>query len=395
MVPSIRNRTAVVGTAFSEVARRSTRSVGELATEAALRAIEDAGLSVGDIDGLCVYPNPSRLGGTPLDGQDYVSRRYMTHALGTPDIRWSASVQPGSTVGSLIEAANALHAGACRYVLIWRAMHNPRGAYGTYGSAQAHGPEQFRAPYGLANVVMDFALPYSRYQALYGATREQMATFVVANRQRALGNPDAVFRDSPLTVADYLADPMIASPLSRLDCDMPVDGCGAVVLTTAERARDLRHRPAYVRGYASGGGQTARWAPTVTLGGLRDSAGHVARTLWEHTGLGPTDLEQINLYDGFSFFIYLWLEALGFCALGEAGRFLQGPDTAPGGRWPLNTNGGALGMGRLHGMPQIVEAVRQVQDRCGSRQVADATHTLAISGNAGNACAAVVFSREP
>jgi acetyl-CoA acetyltransferase len=227
--------------------------------------------------------------------------------------------------------------------------------------------------------------------SLYGATREHMATFAVRNRGNAAENPNAVFYQKPLSRDEYLDARMIAEPLSVLDCDMPVDGCGALVLTLAERAGGGEHRPAYVLGSASLG-LPPRRSVTHTLDGATTAAGQLASALWANTGLLPADVTLAQVYDGFSWFVYLYLEAFGLFKTGEAFRALQDDTTTRTGTLPINTGGGALGMGRLHGTPQLIEAVLQVQGRCGSRQVADPSVTLACTGAPFRGCAALVVA---
>jgi acetyl-CoA acetyltransferase len=391
----IRNQVALVGGAFSHIARHSTVPIGILAAEAVKKAVADAGIPLSEVDGLSVYPPASHLGAGTVDGTDFVGLRYMANALSARNIRWTCSVAPGSFVGSIVEAVNAVAAGACTYAVVWRAMHNPRGEFGGHAARWAHGDDQFTAPYGLANVVMSFALSYSRYLAKYGATREHMTTFIVNNRLNASRNPEAVFFDRPITREQYLADRMVSEPFSVLDCDYPVDGAGAVVITTAERARNLQNSPAYVGGYSSLSVAFGHSPHLFALEFQEEAAALVARSLWESSGLRPSDVSQANLYDGFSSFIYLWLEALGFCLKGEAFEFIQGGRIAIGGELPLNTSGGSLGMGRLHGSPQVIEAMRQVQGRAGSRQVPGAKVALALSGPAGFGAAALLLTNAP
>lgn len=391
---TIRNRTAVVGAAFSQVARHAEVGIGVLALEAIHKALEDAGLTAADVDGLSVFPLPSRLGAGTVDGVDYVGANYVARMLGLKNrLRWCAQVAPSSFTGSLVEAANAVAAGACNYAVVWRAMHSPFGKFGRFMSEVATGQDQFTAPYGLANWVMSFAMPYSRYMALYGARREHMATFIVNNRKNATMNPESIFRDKPLTLSDYMDCRMIADPLSLLDCDMPVDGCGAVIVTSADRAKHLKQTPAYIAGYASNGADFST-SPVITLESQQDSAGLVGRTLWESCGLKPEDVDVACIYDAFSTFIYIWLEAYGFCQRGEAFAFIQDGRIEITGQLPLNTSGGALGMGRLHGTPQVIEAVRQLQGRCGASQVPGANVALAHAGPTSQ-CAGVLFCNDP
>jgi acetyl-CoA acetyltransferase len=175
---------------------------------------------------------------------------------------------------------------------------------------------------------------------------------------------------------------------------MAVDGAGAVIVTTAERARALKQRPAYVIGHASLGLDT-RNTPFRTLEALRDASGYLADELWESTGMGPADVQQANLYDGFSYFTYIWLEAFGFCKVGEAFEFIQDGRIALDGQLPLNTSGGSLGMGRLHGPPQVIESVLQLQGRAGVRQVKNVTVTLAHTGSVFASVGALLLTNDP
>ncbi len=388
----IRNQVAVVGTGWSQVSRHSPSTLSELTVQACTRALEDAGLRWEQVDGISTYPSTAGAGGA-TEGIDSVGIAYFARTMGLRKLRWYISLDKG-TVGHVLPATiNAVAVGACDYALIWKAMHAPEGAFGRFTSNVAAGDSQFTAPYGLANAVATFAMPYSRYMALYGMTREHMATFIVNNRNMTNLNPDAVFYTKSITRDDYLADRIVADPMSVLDCDMPVDGAGAMVLTRADLAKDLRQKPAYVIGYSNAGNDYVG-APVMTLNGFRENAGHMADVLWENTGMSPSDVDMASLYDGFSYFPLLWLEALGFCKEGEAFEFIQDGRIELDGELPLNTGGGALGMGRLHGMPQLIEAVRQVQGACGLRQVKDANVSLAHVGSAIHGSGLILFGKE-
>jgi acetyl-CoA acetyltransferase len=389
----LRNRVAVVGTSFSQIGRKVDRPLGALAVEACLGAIEDAGLRPEDIDGVANYPNPSRVGGGNVDGVDLVGVNYIARALKLRNLTWNASLTQGTFTASVVEGIHAIAAGTCTNVLVWRGMHNPGGGAGRHGSlSEAHGDDAFSLPYGLMHATMSFAFPYARYMAKFGATREHMAAFAARNRAYAASNPSSPFFDSPYSVEEYMDARMIAEPLSLLDCDMFVDGCGAVVLTSADRAGSLRRPPAYVSGHASLGLRRTN-RPIMALEDFMEEARRVAEVVWATSGLRPKDIDQANLYDGFSYFVLLWLEAFGFCGEGEAFEVMSAWD-AERGTCPINTNGGALGMGRLHGTPQVIEAVRQVQGCAGQHQVPDAAHTIAQVGSPLHGTAALAFSRE-
>ena len=389
---AIRNKVAVVGVAYSDVQRHSDHTIGHLAVSACARALADAGLRSADIDGISTYPIP---GGPPtgpiVDGVDVVSVEYVAQAMGLDNLSWSCSVANGTIAAALVAAVHALAAGACNYAVVFRAMHNPQGAFGRVTQPRVAGDSQFTAPWGFGHNVIRFAMPYSRYMARYGATRQHLATYIVRNRANACENPDAVFFGQPLTVDDYLAARMIAEPLSLLDCDMPVDGVGAVVLTTSERARDLRQRPAYVTGAATLG-LPPRRSLGLTLEDFMTAGRRLARALWANAGLSAKDITHAHLYDGFSYFPYLWLESFGFVREGEAYLALQDDMTSRTGALPLNTSGGALGMGRLHGTPQVIEAVLQIQRRAGTRQIANPDVALVEVGGPTLHCGALVLS---
>lgn len=387
------HKVAIVGVGFSEIARRSGRSLGALALDACLKAIDDAGLNVEDIDGISNYPNASRLGAGDKEGVDIVGVKYIAQALRLTNLSWFSSITTGTITTSVIEAMNAIASGTCTTALVWRGMHNPPGKFGASDAVQATGDGQFTVPYGLANHVMSFALPYSQYMAKYGATRRHLGAYVVNCRRNASINPDAVHFGKPITLQAYVEARMVADPLSILDCDMPVDGCGAVVLTTAERARTLRHAPVHIRGAASGGFKY-RHSPILDWESLAEGGAVVARALWKNTGLSPREMDFINIYDGFSYLVYTWLEAFGFCKEGEAYEFIQDGRISLEGSLPLNPSGGAMGMGRLHGTPQLIEAVLQLQGRAAARQLKRANVTVVNSGGPATGSGAIVLARE-
>jgi acetyl-CoA acetyltransferase len=388
-------RVVVSGTGYSRIARHIEEPIGLLAVEAARRALDEAGLTVDDVDGLANFPAAGHASAGSVDGVDHVGTGYLSGALPSRNLRWQASVQPGDFISSMIAGMHAIAAGTCEVVLVWRAMHNPRNRrYGQVTGGAAVGEYEFTAPYGVGDALSRYAMPYSRYLGKYGARREQMATFVVNNRRNAAMNPDAVFYQRPITVEDYLGARMIVEPFSILDCDMPVDGAGAVVLTTEANAQSARYPAAHLSGHATLG--VARGIPANTI--LEDhqqAAAQGAAALWSTTTLTPSDVDSANLYDGFSYFTYLYLEALGFCGEGEAADFIQGGRIAVDGKLPLNTSGGSLGMGRVHGPPQVIESVRQLQGRGGERQIVRPGVILAVTGQPNYSAGYVLLTREP
>jgi acetyl-CoA acetyltransferase len=387
----VRHQVVAVGAAYSDIVRRSERTVGQLAAQAARRAIEQTGIEVGDIDGLANFPSPSRPGAGALDGVDIVSPVYLAQALGLTDVRWHTSLTRGSFTGSVAEAANAVRAGACNYALVWRGMRNPPGKYGRVPPGPASRDDAFTLPYGFGNEVVKASMIYSRYMSKYGTTRDQMSTFVVANRAKAAANPDAVFYRTPMSAAEYHDARMIADPLSLLDCDMAVDGCAAIVLTTADRARDVRLPPVELRSALNLGISRSRRS-FYTLEDFEEGAARIARLCLDDARMSATEFGHLEFYDGFVYFPWLWMEAFGLAAPGEAAHHMSDEQSGPHGRRPLNTGGGSLGMGRIHGGAQVVEAIKQLQGVCGPRQIHDPGPTVVTSGSPLTGCGCLVFT---
>lgn len=376
-------RVAVVGWGLSEITRDGGRHLGALTLDACRAALDDCGLSAPDIDGLATYPDQPFRGAARTDGVDVVSVDFVLEHLKLADsVAWYAQVSQGMVASAVCEAINALLAGACRYALVWRAMRKPAGQYGAWRSDRASGADQFGAPYGLTSVIQTHAVAYRRYLHRYRADPDAMAELTTNSRRNAAMNPHAIFRDRPLTRHDYLDAPMIADPLRIFDCDVPVQGCAALVLTTAERASTLRHEPAYVLAHAQ---QTLHRqpipGPVYTLMDHMECGAGTAGLLWQRSGRGATDVDVAQLYDGFSPSTYYWLEAAGLCPEGDASRFVQDGRIALTGELPVNTFGGSLSEGRLHGMGHLIEAARQVTGNAGPRQVPDAAVALALDGS--------------
>lgn len=366
--------------------------IGLLAVQAANTALEEAGLAASDIDGLANFPYAGHTTAGTVDGLDFVGTSFMANTLPARNLRWRGSVQPGDFISSVVAGIQAIASRTCDTVLVWRAMHNPRNTvYGQVAAEAAGGEYEFTAPYGAGDALSRFAMPYSRYMAKYGAQREHMAAFITTNRFNAAMNPDAVFYQRPITTDDYLSSRMIVEPFSILDCDMPVDGAGAIVLTSEQLGRSAKHPPVHIAAHASLGINYGSEA-AILLEDHEDGAAQAAAALWSTTTLTPKDLDSANLYDGFSYFTYLYLEAFGLCAKGQAHHFIQDGRVALGGAFPLNTSGGSLGMGRLHGPPQVIESVRQLQRRCGDRQVHEPEAILAVTGQPHYSIGALVMT---
>jgi acetyl-CoA acetyltransferase len=398
-----KNAVAVVGVGHSEVGRRLERPLGLLALDAARKALADASLTADDVDGVATFPMYPGGNETPRDGRTHVGVRWMVNSLGVRNVKWWAETQGGNISTAIEQAAMALAHKRCNYALVWRALHMPRqGSYqpSYEGADKAGGDLAFSLTYGLSGAPMGFALAYMRYMKLYGARREHMAAVATAFRDGANLNPHAYFQGNRLTFDEYMNGRIIADPLTLFDCDIPVDGAGAIVIARADRAADLPNRPAYVTGLGQAGFSGNR-AP-ISIGTLgpdlfdecRYTAASIGRSLWETSGLSPSEIDAAMLYDGFSPDVYFWLEGLGFCKEGEAFEFVQDGRIGISGSFPVNTFGGNLSEGRLHGIGHWIEAALQVQGRAGGRQIARAENVAVATGML-NYGSGAILSREP
>jgi acetyl-CoA acetyltransferase len=365
------NAVAIVGYAHSMVRRHADQSLGALAVDTARHAITDAGVRIVDVDGFVSSSLlPTAGGHSAEDGVSVVSSDWLAQHLGVSP-GYSAGFQGiGQITGSVAMAVNAIASGAATYVLMHRALHNPPGRYHANPMREARGAQQWTAPQGFFGPLAMIALPYNEYLQRYGARREAMADVVVEARKNGARIPWSYWRDKPLSREDYLAAATLVDPVCRYDCDIPVDGVAAFVFTSAERAKDLPHPPVYVAGYASGAPTRRRLPLHWPLDDIQEGGAQTARRLWAHAGVTLDEVDLPQVYDGFSPFVWFWLEALGLCSNGEAHRFVAagGIDSDRPGAVPALSGGGALGNGRMHGIPQMLECYLQLAGRAGERQ---------------------------
>jgi acetyl-CoA acetyltransferase len=366
-----RREVAIVGYAHSTVERRAARPLGAIAVDTARAAIADAGLTVDDVDGFVSSSMlPSAGGHQPVDGVSIVSSAWLARSLGAAPRYVAGFDGIGQVSGSVGMAVNALASAAADYVVVHRALHNPAGSYHGNTMREIRGAPQWTAPQGFFGPLAMIALPYNEYLQRYGASRESMAAVVVEARKNGARLPWSYWRDRPLTTQEYLAEPQLVDPVCRLDCDIPVDGVAAFVLTTADRANDLPHQPVYIAGYAGSPGAPRRLPLHWPLDDIMAGGVDTVRRLWRVSGLSIDDVDLPQVYDGFSPFVWFWLEALGICPLGEAHRFVGsgGIDADRPDAVPALSGGGALGNGRMHGVPQMLECYLQLSRRAGDRQ---------------------------
>ncbi len=378
MTEFLEKRAALTGVGQSEVGRRLGRDPLELTLDACLAAIEDAGLTTKDIDGLATYPGA--FGGQPGFSGAGVTEVHDALRL---SLDWfSGGMERSGQLGAVIDACAAVACGYARHVLCFRSVWEgtAQGKGGRKGIGLGGGADGGGGGFRASGPTMEYTLPFRAYSAAnwiamfaqrhfheYGTTREQLAWIALNARRNAAGNPKAIYRD-PMSLDDYLAVRMISTPLCLYDCDVPCDGGTAMIVSAVDAARDLRRPPLRVEAIGSALRGRPSWDQFDDLStmALRDAAA----MLWERTDLGPADVDVAELYDGFSFIALAWLEALGFCGKGEGGPFIEGGQRiALDGEIPLNTNGGQLSGGRLHGYGFLHEACLQLWGEGGARQV--------------------------
>jgi len=376
----LERRAIISGVGQSAIGRRLFRTDMDLTADAALRAIADAGLTPDDIDGIASYPGAMGAAPAGFAGPGIVE---VQDALGL-SVNWhQAGPEVPAQIGPVIAATMAVAAGLARHVLVYRTVSEATAAAGTgrlgigAGSRSIGGFGAYLIPYGAMSAANWLACYARRHMHEYGTTREQLAAIALAGRKHAALNPAAIYRE-PMTLDDYLAARMVSDPFGLYDCDAPCDGSTAVVVSHADAARDLPH--AAVRVNAVGTAMRSRpswdqWEDLTTMAS-RDAGAQ----LWARTDLTPADVDTAQLYDGFSFLALAWLEALGFCGKGESGPFVEGGRIELGGALPMNTWGGQLSGGRLHGFGFLAEAIRQLRGECGERQVPDCEVAVVANG---------------
>ncbi len=350
-------RVAIVGVGYSDVGRNTGRSERHHAAQAAVRALDDAGLTAKDIDGASTW------------GGDAVDFAWM---LGFDRLRWSLNVGVSPAfITPAYHAAMAVANGHTDTAMAFRIMmQQPPSSALAAGSAMLGAPSaidtQFQYPFGDFSPTQWAGLLMNRYMYETGTTEETFARFAEIQREYAVKNPDALQR-TPLSADDFLAAPYITKPLRILDCDYPCDSGSAVIFTTEERARDLRQPVVLVDASALSAIHDMNFEILPDM--VRTAPAHCGELLWSRTDLKPADVDTAHLYDGFSIITLQWLEGLGLCPPGEAGNFVMEGNTRLGGKVPTNTDGGAINVGRRHGANFCIEAVHQLRGHCGDRQV--------------------------
>jgi len=360
MTVRVRPAAAIAGIGATEFSKNSGRSELRLAAESVRAALDDAGLATADVDGLVTFT---------MDSNAEVA---VARELGIGELTFFSQIGygGGAACATVHHAAMAVATGAARVVVCYRALNERSGRrFGQVAVTAAAAPTSagidngWHYPMGLSTPAATVAMAARRYMHVYGATSADFGVVAVADRRHAANNPHAWFYGKPITLADHQASRWIAEPLRLLDCCQESDGAVAVVVTSVERARDLRTRPAAILAAAQGSGpgqftMTSYYRDELT--GLPEM-GVVARQLWRQSGAGPGEIRTAVLYDHFTPYVLMQLEELGLCPRGEARHFIADGSIEVGGRLPLNPHGGQLGEAYIHGMNGLAEAVRQVR----------------------------------
>ncbi|MCA9511020.1 MAG: lipid-transfer protein [Myxococcota bacterium] len=376
MPTGLKNEAAIVGIGETKYTKNSGVSDLHLATEAVSKAIADCGVDPRDVDGIVTYE---------MDMSDGIE---VARAVGLGDLTFESRMPygGGACIGTILHATMALATGAAKYVVCYRALNGRSGHRYSMGvSGQMITSDTIHygwyMPSGLVTPASWVAMFARRYMYETGTTSEALGEVAVQTRSHAVNNPAAFFYQRPLTMQEHQAARMIVDPLRLYDCCQETDGGAAVVLTTPERAKDLKQTPAVVRGIAHASADDQEQMTSF----YRESVARmpevelVAKQLWEKSGMRPDDIDCAILYDAFTVIVLQQLEAYGFCKFGEAKDFVKNGNISVGGRLPTNTHGGQLSEAYIHGMNGIVEGVRQVRGTS-TNQPRKHDHTLVTSG---------------
>ncbi|MGA2392932.1 MAG: thiolase family protein [Candidatus Lustribacter sp.] len=370
---------AIAGVGESDVGRQTGRAAMDLQLEAATRAIADAGLDKSEIDAV-ISRSPHS---APQDNYCAV----IAAQLGLqPNYLTDVGLSGASSVAMILAAVGALEAGFCTTVLCVNGDASARrGPRRDMHAEHTNWIDDLERPFGMLGAPIQYALPAMRHMYEYGTTSEQFGAIAVACRKHALLTPNAVMK-KPMTLADHQASRMVVDPFHLLDCTGSTDGAGAVIVTSAERARDLRQPPVYILGLGQKNTHSdVQYAASMTTVAMRGAS----RQAYAMAGLGPKDIDVAELYDCFTSVVLVTLEDYGFCEKGEGGPFVENGRIELGGELPVNTSGGLLSQVNASGFFHITEAATQMRGTAGARQVAGA-ETAIVSGQCAvtgvNAC---------
>jgi acetyl-CoA acetyltransferase len=374
---------AIVGVGYSKLSRGDDPDSRVLTLDACRGALSDAGVEAREVDGMFQYTH----------GPESPRVEQVQRTLGIENLAcYQDALRTGpSGLGPGMMAVMAVASGVCDMAMAYRTLPQKEGnnARVVEGPDEAAGTDQFTVVYGNgARILSQYALKKQRRLAEFGNGPEEYGLISLNGRKWSAMNERAVLREQ-LTMDDYLSSRVIVDPLLLLDCDYPINGSCAILVTTGERARDLAQLPVYVdsMAWATGAGSDFYFGDDYLYGGSFECTAH----MWKRTSLRPEDIDLLALYDGFTHLPISWIEAFGLCGKGEFFDWADGGKTiGPGGAVPLNTSGGMLAEGRLQGLGHVTEAVLQLRGACGARQVPNA-RVAAIGGGGSTSCGTMLL----
>ncbi|MEU3270228.1 lipid-transfer protein [Saccharomonospora sp. NPDC006951] len=380
MSGSFSGTAAIAGIGATEFSKNSGRSEWQLACECVLAALDDAGLGVEDVDGFALFT---------MENNPEIA---VARALGIPRLSFFSRIPHGGggACAPVQQAALAVATGVADVVVVYRAFNERSGhRFGAGPPPFAYTPstdQEYRNwinPYGLLTPAQQEAFLATRYLHKYGATTEDFGRVSVLSRKHAATNPKAWFHQRPITLEDHQNSRWIAEPLRLLDCCQESDGGQALVIVSTERARDLRHPPAVIRAAAQGSGPQQISMSSYYRDDIDrlPEVAYVAEQMWRQAGIGPDDIGAAVLYDAFTPMVLLQLEEYGFCGIGEAKDFIADGSLELDGKLPVNTHGGQLGEGYIHGVNGIAEGVRLVRGTSVNQPAKALDHVLVTGGS--------------
>jgi acetyl-CoA acetyltransferase len=376
---TIKNKACIVGIGSTEFSRVSGRSEIHMAVDAAMAACRDAGIKPEEIDGMVKF------GTAGQTATEFTTETDVARCLGIPNLRYfvEAPWGGGACCATILHASLAVSAGMANYVLCFRSLKPASGTvrYGRPANIPIDSHWSYTMPFGFSSPTSWVAMFTRRWMYETGATNEQLGWVAIVCRENAARNPRAIFYGRPITMEDYFKSPMLCDPFRMHDTCLENDGSVALIVTTPERAKHLRQKPAYVVGAAEATG----WDSYCMTSYYRENIGipemeEAGKDLWKQTGLTPKDMDVVQFYDAFTSLVPMQMEALGFVKVGEGGPFCEGGDRIrPTGELPINTSGGMLSESYIHGMNMIAEGVRQIRGTA-ITQIKDVEHCLVTGG---------------
>lgn len=383
------NEAYISGVGQSQIGVKLTRHPLLLTIDAVREALDEAGLTIGQIDGVSTYPG--RVAAMP--GFSPVGADELIDALGIRATWYAGGMEISSQLGAVVAAAAAVRAGLARHVICFRTVYEAAALarpeeYPVQRRDKVDGFSQWTAPFNALSAATWTAQYAMRHVKRYGMTREQLAQIALTDRANAALNPRALVRE-PLTMDDYMSARMISSPLCLFDCDRFTDASTVLIVSAGEAIDEVSCTPIRIAAMA-GSVERHSWDQAEWMACYPTGA-----DLWKRTDYKPSDVDTAQLYDGFSFQAIAWLEGLGFCDVGEGGRFIEGGKRiALDGELPLNTFGGQIGAGRLHGFGFAHEAVVQLRGKGGARQIPGDPRVAVSASGGGPLATALLLTRD-